>query len=122
MMMLRRTLLAALGLAVVICLGGCVVHDHGNNGVHTRTTHHSRVLNVRSRSHPHFHYGSSMHSNVGGDQTHVHDKPAGHDQDYPPRHRGYHEDPDRGNDKAYGKSRRRSHGRTRSESRGNNKD
>ena len=95
--MLRRMLLAAIGLAAAVCLGGCVVHGHGPNAVHTRATHHARVFNVTSQSHPH-----------------AHDNSARNHHDDPAHHRGYHEDGDRGH--------RRSHGRTRRESRGNNKD
>ncbi len=120
--MLRRTLLTAVGLAAVVCLGGCVVHDHGNNGVHTRTTHHPRVFNVRPVSHLHTHHGGAHHSHAGGDKTHAHDKPAGRDQDYPPRHRIYHEDGDRDNGKGHTRGRGRGHSKDRSENRGNDKD
>ena len=111
--MLRRTLLAAIGLAAVTFLGGCVVHSHGHKGVQTRTTHHPRVLNVRSRSYPHFHPGSAMHSHAGGDQTHAHDKPAGNDQDDSAHHRGYHEDGDRGHGKGHTKGRGKGHAKHR---------
>ncbi len=95
--MLRRTLLAAIGLAAVICLGGCTLHGNGHNGVRAGTKHHPRVFNVRSQSYSHTHHGSGSHSHAGGHQTHSHDKPAKNDQDYPAHHRGYHEDGNRGN-------------------------
>ena len=134
--MLRRTLLVAIGLAAVICLGGCVVHDHGHNGVRTRTTHglahrlspsttprtthNPRVLNVTPRSYPHFHHGHAMHSHVGGNETHDHDKSARNDQDNPAHQRGYHEDADRGN--AKGHTRDRGKGHTKGRGKGHDKD
>ncbi len=104
-------LLAAISLAAVTCLGGCVVHDHGLNGVQTRTTHNPRVFNVRSQSYSHTHHGSGSHSHAGGHQTHSHDKPAKNDQDYPAHHRGYHEDGNRGNAKGHTKRPTTRHGK-----------
>ncbi len=94
--MLRRLLLAGICLAAVIFLGGCVVDGHGSGGVHAKTPHHSRVYNIRERSYPHTHYGQPVHSHANGNGAHSHGKPAKKDQNYPPRHRGYHEQGDRG--------------------------
>ena len=136
--MRRRTLLATIGLAAVTCLGGCVVHGHGHNGVQTRTTHglthrlsHSttprtthnpRVLNVTPRSYPHFHHGHAMHSHVGGNETHDHDKSAWNRQDYPAHQRGYHEDGDRGKAKGHAKDRGTGHTKGRGKGHGKNRD
>jgi len=103
--MLRRMLLAAIGLAAVVCLGGCVVHGHAAHGTQTKKTmHHSRVFNVKTPSH-HAHHGSRSHAHADGDKTHKHDKSSRNDHDNP-SHNG----------------RRRSHGKSRYESRKNHKD
>jgi len=72
--MIRRSLLVAIGLAAVICLGGCVVHGHGHTGVHTRT-HHTRVYNVTQKPDPVHHdhgshEGSSQTRHPYGKQNH----------------------------------------------------
>jgi hypothetical protein len=128
-MMIRRTLFTALGLAAVIGLGGCVVHDHGHNGVQTRTTHslshrtthrtspetthNPRVLNITPRSYPHFHPDQAMHSHVGGQETHDHGQSGRADKDYPAHQRGYHQDAGRDQGDGHTKSRGKGHDKGR---------
>ena len=102
-MMIRRSLVVAIGLAAVICLSGCVVHSHGRKRVHTGT-HHTRVYNVGQRPVPadrdhgkaegppsirHPHDEQDRHSPRGDKGKHKgHDKHKGqgkhkgHDHDY----------------------------------------
>ena len=94
--MLRRLIPAVLGLATVIVLGGCTVHGHGPRVDQDPKRHRTAVYNIRQRSYPHAHYGRPVHAHSDGDEAHSHgtqrtvdEKKRGHD--YPPRHRGYHE-------------------------------
>jgi len=101
-MMLRRTLLATIGLAAAVCLGGCVVHGPGAHGVQTKTPRHARVFNVKTPSHRH---ADGSHDHAGGDKAHSHNKPARNSR-ADPAHGGH----------------RKSHGKSRYETRKNHKD
>jgi hypothetical protein len=83
-------MLAATGLVAFLLLGGCVFKGEGRRGVYTKPTHHTRVYNVQQRAYPHSHNGGLMHSHVGGNARHDHNKSVETDRGNNGKHKGHH--------------------------------